>query len=165
MSNGAFREHEVTNDAETQLQPKRRAERVYYEIRSHLLRNKFPVHFQRDRHHGGIGPRRAGGKFWARTERAQMGEEKKGRQEKTEGGATTKPTGAKRRRRRNKAAFVREVISKIEEKLSGDDAKPSVGDFIRLLQLEKELEEEQPREIQVSWVEPERTGGNDAPGK
>jgi hypothetical protein len=87
-----------------------------------------------------------------------MGEEKKGRAKKTQDAATPKP---KRRRRRNKAAFVRDVIRRIEDKLT-DDAKPSVGDFIRLLQLEKELEEEQPKEIQVSWVEPER---NDAPGK
>jgi len=31
-----------------------------------------------------------------------------------------------------------------------------VGDFIRLLQLEKELAEETPREIKVTWVEPEK---------
>jgi len=30
------------------------------------------------------------------------------------------------------------------------------GDFIRLLQLEKELAEETPREIKVTWVEPEK---------
>jgi hypothetical protein len=95
-----------------------------------------------------------------------MGEGKKGQRRKTQDSATAKPSGSKPRRTRDKAAFVREVISKIEEKLRTDDTKPSVGDFIRLVQLEKELEEEeQPKEIQVSWVEPERTGGDDAPGK
>ncbi len=95
-----------------------------------------------------------------------MGEGKKGQRKRTEAGATTKASRAKPRRTRDKAAFVREVISKIEEKLRKDDAKPSVGDFIRLVQLEKELEEEeQPKEIQVSWVEPERSGEDDAPGK
>ena len=40
---------------------------------------------------------------------------------------------------------MRDVIRRIEEKLLTDEAKPSVGDFIRLLQLEKELEEENNR--------------------
>ena len=46
------------------------------------------------------------------------------------------------------------VIQNIEEKLKSDQLKPTVGDLIRLLQLEKELEEEQPKEIKVLWVEP-----------
>ncbi len=60
----------------------------------------------------------------------------------------------KRTRRKSKAKMVSKVIARIEEKLEADELKPSVGDFIRLLQLEKELkEEEQPKEIKVSWVE------------
>jgi hypothetical protein len=60
----------------------------------------------------------------------------------------------KRRRSKNKVALVGKVIKKIEEKLDSDQLKPTVGDFIRLLQLEKELKEEQPKEIEVLWVEP-----------
>lgn len=46
------------------------------------------------------------------------------------------------------------MIARIEEKLETDELKPSVSDLVRLLQLEKELtEEEQPKEIKVSWVE------------
>lgn len=58
------------------------------------------------------------------------------------------------RRRRKEAALVEKVIQNIEEKLNSDQLKPTVGDFIRLLQLEKELAEEPPKEIKVSWVEP-----------
>jgi hypothetical protein len=61
-------------------------------------------------------------------------------------------------RKASKAKLVTKVIKKIEKKLEADELKPTVGDFIRLLQLEKEYEEEQPREIKVSWVEPEDKG-------
>ena len=43
------------------------------------------------------------------------------------------------------------------------DFKVSIGDFVRLLQLRKELEQELPREITVTWVEP--SGMEDAGAK
>jgi len=55
-----------------------------------------------------------------------------------------------------KAELVRQLIANIQAKLGSEEAKATVGDFIRLLQLEKELEEEQPREITVTWIEPEK---------
>jgi hypothetical protein len=61
-------------------------------------------------------------------------------------------------RRKSKKRIVSEAIAKIEGKLSSGEVKATVGDFIRLLQLEKELEEEQPREVKVAWVEPSREG-------
>lgn len=61
---------------------------------------------------------------------------------------------AKRPRRKSQKKLVEKAIQKIEQKLDGDELKPSVGDLIRLLQLKKELEEESPKEIKVSWVEP-----------
>ena len=49
---------------------------------------------------------------------------------------------------------VSKLLSNIEQKLRGTDAKASLTDFIRLTQLERELEvEEQPREIIIRWVE------------
>lgn len=71
---------------------------------------------------------------------------------------TRKPrTGTRRssdRSRKRQAALVHKVMEKIESKLDADELKPSVGDLVRLLQLEKELVQEQPKEIKVSWVEP-----------
>ena len=37
----------------------------------------------------------------------------------------------------------------------GTSLKASLGDYIRLVQLQKELEEDEVREIRVTWVEPE----------
>ncbi len=59
-----------------------------------------------------------------------------------------------KRVRRTKAELVDEVIRKIEEKIEGGDVKATVGDLIRLLQMEEELEQEQPKEIKVTWVDP-----------
>ena len=35
--------------------------------------------------------------------------------------------------------------------------KATLGDYIRLVQLQKELDDEEPKEIKVTWVEPEKT--------
>ena len=49
---------------------------------------------------------------------------------------------------------VSDLLLSIEEKLKQKATKASLADFIRLTQLERELEaEEQPREIIIRWVE------------
>mgnify|MGYP003352125360 CR=1 FL=1 len=55
---------------------------------------------------------------------------------------------------RTQLAVVKKLLKKVEEKLSREDVKASLADYIRLLQLHKELDEEAPREIRVTWVEP-----------
>ena len=58
---------------------------------------------------------------------------------------------------KRQAGVVKKLLEKVEKKLSGDEVKATLGDYIRLVQLQKELEEEQPREIKVTWVEPTET--------
>ena len=54
-------------------------------------------------------------------------------------------TGTRRER-------ITRLLGEIEEKLKVDKMKVTLADFIRLTQLERELEqEEQPREIIVTW--------------
>ena len=53
---------------------------------------------------------------------------------------------------------VSKLLEKLEEKLEDETPKATLGDYIRLVQLEKELaDEETPREIKVTWVEPRVT--------
>jgi hypothetical protein len=52
---------------------------------------------------------------------------------------------------------VKQLLEKMEAKLGGDEVKASLGDYIRLMQLHRELEEESATEIKVTWVEPEET--------
>jgi hypothetical protein len=50
------------------------------------------------------------------------------------------------------------LLQRLEDKLEEETPKASLGDFIRLVQLERELaDEETPREIKVTWVEPRET--------
>jgi hypothetical protein len=46
------------------------------------------------------------------------------------------------------------TIEQIEKRFGAADFKPTVGDYVKLLQIEKEFEEETPKEIKVTWIEP-----------
>ncbi|HLH41384.1 MAG TPA: hypothetical protein VKV74_00260 [Bryobacteraceae bacterium] len=52
---------------------------------------------------------------------------------------------------------VAEMIQGLEEGLRSSDGKVkgTLGDYIRLLQLEREMEAEAPADIEVKWVESE----------
>ena len=54
----------------------------------------------------------------------------------------------------NKAKVVAKLLLEVEKKL-GKETKASLGDYIRLVQLQKELEEDEVREIKVRWIDPE----------
>ena len=45
------------------------------------------------------------------------------------------------------------LIDKIEQQLDKTDAKGSIADYIKLLQLQKDLEEKRFRRIEVKWVD------------
>lgn len=53
---------------------------------------------------------------------------------------------------KHRARIVRRAIESIEEKLGTDAIKPTLADLVRLLQVEKELEADEPREVRVTWV-------------
>jgi hypothetical protein len=46
------------------------------------------------------------------------------------------------------------TIHGIEERLKSPDFKVTLADYLKLLQLEKEMDEEAPTEIKVTWIEP-----------
>jgi len=46
------------------------------------------------------------------------------------------------------------AIAGIEDRFKSKDFKPTMGDYLKLLQMEIELEQEEVREIKVTWVEP-----------
>jgi len=46
------------------------------------------------------------------------------------------------------------AIAGIEDRFKSTDFKPTMGDYLKLLQMEIELEQEEVREIKVTWVEP-----------
>jgi hypothetical protein len=56
--------------------------------------------------------------------------------------------------KRRQSEIVSKLLEKVEKELD-TNVKASLGEYIRLVQLQKELEEEEVREIKVTWVEPE----------
>ena len=58
------------------------------------------------------------------------------------------------KKKKTQAAVVEKLLKNVEKKLGGEGVKATLGDYIRLMQLQKELEEEDPRDITVTWVDP-----------
>ena len=60
--------------------------------------------------------------------------------------------------RRSRKKLIGKLLGKIEARLNVEETRITVADFIRLMQLEREFEqEEQPREIIVTWKDPLET--------
>ncbi len=49
---------------------------------------------------------------------------------------------------------MKKLLENVERKLEGKDVRATLGDYIRLVQLQQELEGEQPKDITVTWVDP-----------
>jgi hypothetical protein len=60
----------------------------------------------------------------------------------------------RKQKKKTQAAVVDKLLKNVEKKLAGKDVKATLGDYIKLVQLQAELEEEEPRDITVTWVEP-----------
>jgi hypothetical protein len=56
-----------------------------------------------------------------------------------------------------KVESVKRAIELFELKLAGGEMKPTVGEYVRLLELQKELDGDEIKEIRVKWVEPVET--------
>jgi hypothetical protein len=59
---------------------------------------------------------------------------------------------------------VNKLLEKMEQKLTGENSemKVTLADYIRLLQLKKEMEDEEPKEIRVTWVDRESESSNES---
>jgi hypothetical protein len=59
-----------------------------------------------------------------------------------------------RKQKKKTQAAVEKLLKNVEKKLAGKDVKATLGDYIKLMQLQTELEEEEPKDITVTWVDP-----------
>jgi hypothetical protein len=53
------------------------------------------------------------------------------------------------------------LIGNVEERVNAKELKPTVAEYLKLLQIEQELAQESPKEIKVTWVEPETTSSGE----
>ena len=58
------------------------------------------------------------------------------------------------------ADLLDKAIVGIEKRFNAQDFKPTMGDYLKLLQMEIDLEQEEIKEIKVTWVEPSVTPGS-----
>jgi hypothetical protein len=49
------------------------------------------------------------------------------------------------------------AIKSVEERIQANDFKPTIAEFLKLVQLSKELAQDDVKEIRVTWVEPAAT--------
>lgn len=71
-------------------------------------------------------------------------------------GAKGRKAGGKAQKT-SQAGLVDAMIDEFNEKFRSGEVKFSVADFIRLVQLRQVLDEEEPTEVRVTWVEPDET--------
>ncbi len=58
-------------------------------------------------------------------------------------------------------ALIDRLISRVEGKLDDEKTKLSVTDYIRLVQLRLELEEEEtPQKVEVRWIDPDEVAAD-----
>jgi hypothetical protein len=53
------------------------------------------------------------------------------------------------------------LIGSVDERVKANELKPTVAEYLKLLQIEQEIEQESPKEIKVTWVEPETTSSGE----
>ena len=69
-------------------------------------------------------------------------------------GEPKKPAAAgKKPEEKTLTKTVKEILDTVGAKMKDGDVKASVGDYIRLLQLQKELAEEPKPAMRVTWIE------------
>jgi hypothetical protein len=89
---------------------------------------------------------------WRKGKKARWSKNNDRRKKKEQGGAAEKPVESGGR-----AGVLKRLLKIVEKKLTEKEVKATLGDYIKLVQLQKEMDDEQPREIRVTWVEPEET--------
>ena len=72
------------------------------------------------------------------------------KQEKSSRTCAVRKTG---RRKIRVMKLLTDAVKKMEAKFKAADFKPTIGDFLKLVQMEKEIGQEMAREIKVTWVE------------
>jgi len=66
---------------------------------------------------------------------------------------TTAPPKKRAAPRKSRAEAVATILQNVEDKLAKGSMKATLGDYIKLIQLSKEMSEEAKTEIKVTWIE------------
>jgi hypothetical protein len=57
------------------------------------------------------------------------------------------------KKKETRAEVIEKILCNVEKKMSAENVKATLGDYIKLLQLAKEIGGEPKTEIKVTWIE------------
>jgi hypothetical protein len=78
--------------------------------------------------------------------------------EKTTTAAPKKPAGrGTKTGTMSRAEAVEKILSNVEKKLAKGSLRASLGDYIKLIQLSKEMKHEAKTQLKVTWIEEPET--------
>ncbi len=87
-------------------------------------------------------------------------------QEKTTKGRASQKKSGGRKRSVSGNALVKEriaaLLAQVESQVDKGNMRASLTDYIRLLQMQRECDEQEPRSVEVKWIEPteaDQSGG------
>ena len=66
---------------------------------------------------------------------------------------TTAPPKQRAAPTKSRAEAVEKILQNVENKLAKGSMKASLGDYIKLIQLSKEMKDEAKTELKVTWIE------------
>ncbi len=77
--------------------------------------------------------------------------------EKTMTAAQKKRAAAKKAGEMSRAEAVDKILLNVEKKMAAKNVRVSLGDYIKLIQLSKDMKDEARTELKVTWIEEPET--------
>jgi hypothetical protein len=59
------------------------------------------------------------------------------------------------------AELLEKIVEKIEEQVTNGDVKATTAEYLKLIQLQKEFDQDEAKEITVTWINPSENSEND----
>ena len=59
------------------------------------------------------------------------------------------------------SGLLQNAIDSLDDRIMNKDFKPTVAEYLKLMQLEQEAEQDMPKEIKVTWVDPTGTSNSE----
>ena len=59
------------------------------------------------------------------------------------------------------AELLEKIVEKIEEQIAEGEVKATTAEYLKLIQLQKEFDQDEAKEIRVTWINPSESSEND----
>ena len=59
------------------------------------------------------------------------------------------------------STLLKKAIKSFDERIAANDFKPTIAEYLKLVQLEQDSEQNTPKEIKVTWIDPTVTSDSE----